>query len=245
MAVRLDPGAGDSCTRSRAHRRAVVSAGLAAAFAACATSGSRPTDLTCVSERTPHDASIAEAVDSTALAAALPEFWMGNAGLTLATLLYDSLGALDRVTVIAATRTGGDRDRMAEVVRRLSKAEGEPGGHFQLVLGDSRGPAPYRAHELKVCPPEILNRDFIARRLNEESRRLQPPINVQPLVSIEVQSDGSVSQVWLARRSGDSQVDRIALSVAREATWRPGTLEGMPFGPITIQFPVTFRPPGG
>lgn len=214
---------------------------LAVVIGGCATSGSPRNSPACVSERAPHEASIEEVVDSAALAAALDDVWRSGAGLTLAIVRYDSLGALGPISTLSATHTSQERDRIAELVEQVSRPEAEAGSRFDLVLGDSRGPAPYRSRPFRACAPEMLNREFIAERLSEESRRLQLPINVQALVAVEVQSDASISDVRLMRGSGDTQADRIALSVARETTWRPGMWEGIPVGPIWGQFPVTFR----
>jgi TonB family protein len=228
-------------TGPRALGRVAAAAGVAAVFAACATSGSPRNGSACVSDRAPHEASIEEVVDSTTLAAALEEFWAGGAGLTLAIVSYDSVGALGGVNTISAVHTGAERRRIAEVVQDLSTVDGEPDSRVQLVLGDSRGPAPYRVRELRSCAPEMLNRDFIAERFREESRRLQRPINVQVLVAVEVQRDARVSDVRLMRGTGDFDADSIAVSVARETTWRPAMWEGIPVGPVWGQFPVTFR----
>lgn len=218
----------------------VVTALVMLSAAACASPGTPGTGSACVSDRAPHDASIEEVVDSAALAVGLEQFWQGGAGLTLSIVSYDSLG-VPRASAMSATHSNDEREGIAELVKTHSIADGEPGSAFHLVLGDSRGPAPYRARRLRSCAPEMLNREFIAERLQEESRRLGTPINVQSLVAVEVGRDGGIADVRLMRGSGNIQADQVALRVARETTWRPAMWEGIPISGVWGQFPVTFR----
>jgi TonB family protein len=88
----------------------------------------------------------------------------------------------------------------------------------------------------------MLNREAITERLVEESRRMRRRYQLVVELHVLVADDGRVTEVRIDEGSGDAEVDRAAVWVARSMRFRPGVIEGFSVGGIWAAFPVTFAP---
>jgi TonB family protein len=90
------------------------------------------------------------------------------------------------------------------------------------ATGSYTAPEPAEPIEPPVYPPEALEEGFEG----------------ECLVALLVDSDGSVTKVWLVRPSGRDDVDAACLEAARGTRWHPATLSGVP---VSSQLAVPFR----
>jgi TonB family protein len=185
----------------------------------------------CRSQLLRDERSLNEAGDSVAMSRGVEGLWHDGAGLTLATLVYDSSGAFDTARIVTESFDDAAAHSEAEADERV-----------HMVLGDEVGPGVRRVPRLRGCAPEMLNREAITERLVEESRRLRRRYQLVVKLQVQVADDGRVTEVRIDEGSGDAEVDRAAVWVARSMRFRPTIIEGIPVGGDWAAFPVTFAP---
>ena len=206
---------------------------------ACASAGGAPSGSSCTSDLARHERSLDEVVDSVALVRGLAGLWRPQGSLAFAYLPFDSAGRPDSASVIASIPEG-ERDALGRVILRHARSGALTAERVDLFIGDDQGLAPRRVRELRTCPPEILNRDIVARMLVQEASRLDILATTVVRLYALVEEDGSVGEVRIDRGSSNFDVDAAAVGVIRRTVFEPGRVEGIPT-PVWASFPVTFR----
>lgn len=216
----------------------ILALGLTALWGCASAAGGVPEQ--CRSNLPPDPRSLQEVVDSLALQRGVEAAWEEGAGLTLATLTFDSTGASRRVDIISESVGDPARQAFREALDETARRTGEPRERIFLFLGDGRGPGVRRVAIHRGCAPEILNHDLVLTRLQTESRRLGLEESQTVGLWVQVQLDGRAGEVRVAESSGEREVDAVAVRVLRTAIFRPGMIEGIPVGGIWARFPVNF-----
>lgn len=211
---------------------------MATAGWACASAAGRGSTDECRSDRAADRRPLRAVADSAALQDAVQVFWTRETGPTLAAVVYDSTGALDTVRV----HTAAAALPVAEVGRRVAEAarpRADTVGVIWVLMGDEAGPRVRRLARIQMCGPEILNRNWISKRLSEEVKRLGLRESLTVGMEVMVHTDGRVSDVRVRESSGNVEADHIAGVISRGISFRPALLEGIPT-PVFTRFPVTF-----
>jgi len=209
------------------------------ALAACASSSGAGRADDCTSELRRDGRPLSDMLDSTALSRELASMWDASAGLTLATVAYDSVGARDTASVMSMHGSPAERDRWAGVVGRLAPVNAFPRQSLRLVIGDENGLALRRVSTFAGCPPSLRNREVMVGAIENEASTLQlvGPTTVQ--LYVLVGEDGLVREIRVNRSSSNIEADAAATRVMRTATFEPGRVEGIPVS-LWVSFPVTF-----
>jgi TonB family protein len=205
----------------------------------CASAG-RSGVRQCASDLARDTRSLNEALDSALLEQGVAGAWRQGAGLTLATLRYDSLGAVRGVRILTESFDDAGRVRLQEAVADAAHPEGTPGEGIDMVLGDERAAAPRRVARLRGCAPVILNNDQVTERLVEEARRLGIRHSTLIRLRARVGLDGKVEELRVDKSSGDPALDLAAVMVARGIRFRPALIEGFTVPDVWAAFPVRF-----
>lgn len=214
-------------------------------LAACASSAGRSPDAACTSDLRPSGEPLADVLDSTALARELTSIWGSSAGLTLAIVAYDSVGALDSTRVVSVSATSVEKDRLGAAISRHVDPTAGPRERVRLVIGDETGLALRRVAEFQGCPPELRNLDIVVREMQREGERLTVQNRTRVQLLALVGDDGLVHEIRVDEGSSNLEVDAAATRVMRTAIFSPARMEGIPVG-VWVTFPVTFRAgPGG
>lgn len=158
----------------------------------------------------------------------------------VASLVYDSLGAVDAAQVWSTSLSDSARARLEGVLTTHARVPTTAGQRVHLFLGDERGPRPRRVRELRGCPPRMLNPERLATRLSAESRSLRITQLTRVDVFAFVQPDGRPIEVRVEQSSGNPAADEAARRIIFDAVFMPAMIEGVPI-PLWAHFPVTFR----
>jgi TonB family protein len=209
-------------------------------MAGCASTG-RPGPSSCTSDLRPHGRSLLEAIDSTTLQQAASAAWQPGYGLVLATLVYDSAGERERITVLADSLPQAHRARLEQLLTGNSRSQALSGLRVDLLLGDDTGPILRRVSRFASCAPTILQRQWLAQQIQMEARRLsvQRPLTV--ILMVHVQGDGTPGTINIDGSSGDPAFDQAAVGVMRRAAFTPGMIEGIPVV-VWARFPISASP---
>jgi len=208
---------------------------------ACASPGQASTSA-CTSELPRDGRSLNDVLDSTTLLADLQEVWRPQAGLTLARIHYDSVGGLDTVTVVSQFLADDVQNLVTPAVLNRAPPTSSPAETVHLFIGNDSGLSPRRVREFRICAPELLNREALARRLISEGSILSLANRTIVRLYTLVQTDGHVSDVRIDQSSSNLGVDAAAVRVMETALFRPGMIEGIAT-PMWANFPVTFDVP--
>ena len=220
-----------------------VSVGIwSISLVACASAG-LPSPGECRSDLPPHELSLTESVDSASLQSDLEKSWEPVEGLVLGWVRYDSVGSLDGVGLRTASLTEPAQDRIGTLLRSSANHDGPRSVTINLFVGDERGPAVRRVARLRSCRPEVLNKDHLARRINEVGRQLGLQTRSSVTMRVEVKEDGSIGEVRVSQSSGNQPFDLAVADVVRSAAVSPGVIEGIPVR-VWIQLPFIFSHPG-
>jgi TonB family protein len=212
------------------------------AAAACASSGGA-NPARCQSGLPSSALTLNEVLDSADAQLRLEAVWPESAGLVVASLTGPSQQDSTPGTVFAATLPQEDRDRLREVIELVSflpPAESVRSRAY-LVLGDDSGPSIRRVDRLAQCAPELLNRVGMMSRIQDEVRGLDIPGPVVVRVDVLVLPSGVAGDVRIDETSGVTAIDLAVGRALRQATFRPGRVEGMGIR-LWASFPVTVRP---
>lgn len=214
----------------------------AVALSACASLGGGRQD-TCRSTLAPDPRGLEEVLDSATLAREVDALWRPDLTLVLATLAYDSVGALDTAEVMADRMPDDVRGGLTRTLTSAAPAGSTPEDRIHLFIGDASGPRPRRVTRFRGCAPVMLDTDHLGRLLMTEGQILgiRRPVTVR--LAVWVEDDGHVGEVRVDGTSGDATVDEAATRVMRRATFLPARVEDIPVA-VWAAFPITFRPPG-
>jgi TonB family protein len=184
--------------------------------------------------------SLNEVLDSAALSRELEGLWTPSAGLTLATVIYDSVGVLDSTRIEARSATADIRSRWGATVTRHAAATGDPRQGVYVVLGDEAGPALRRVPEFRVCAPAMEDFNALRRELRRQAPSPFPPGGGTVQVMVHVDERGQVDEVRIQEGSMNAEVDSAAARAMRTASFSPAQVEGLPFD-VWVTLPVTFQ----
>jgi TonB family protein len=185
---------------------------------------------------------VSEAVDSAALHTALTEFWEESelpAGRASVSLAWDGYGANVRRQVVDHDLRPEVADSVQALVyaHRTTQAEREVTGDWGVRLDISMAPEPaFSVARQTYCPPRPLN----VREVNEYIHGRYPArgdtrlhSRTQVYVRVGVDRSGRVRDVRIERPSG-TRIDQFAEQLARELTFRPATMDGIPMDAVAI-----------
>jgi TonB family protein len=218
--------------------RLALALGLSAAWSCASGSGRQARE--CTSDLPRYARSLDEVSDSAALQQGIERVWSDAAGLTLATLIYDSLGAYGRATLLTESYDRAGREALIAAIAEAARPEADPDERFYVVLGDERGPGVRRVERFHGCAPLLLHREVIVRRLEEEARSLRVRDRLRVQLWVRVGGDGEVTEVRIAESSRDRDADLAALRVAHTLTFRPAMIEGFVIPGVWADIPITF-----
>lgn len=194
--------------------------------------------------RSPNPALHAEGLgvllDSARLSSTLARDWEQGWGYTIASLRYDSTGALAEVSV----RSNGTPDRalrgLESTLRDALSATWDEGRSAYLILGDEDGPGLMRAERFNGCAPSILNRDAMNQAFLRELLKENPRPMGTAMVMGLVDEKGRITRARVTRSSGDGRLDRAAVAALRRGRFTPATVEGIPVA-VWTSMPMTAR----
>ena len=207
--------------------------------AGCASSGSGSTGSACTSDLARHERSLDEVLDSAALVRGLAGLWGPGDGLTVASIVFDSAGGPD-TTAVVSSASEVERNALAREIQRHARPGAAAGDQVDLFLGNGRGLAPRRVPELQRCPPEMRNRDMVARMLVQEAETLDILATTTVHLLAMVREDGTVDEVRIERSSSNFEVDAAAVGIMRRTMFESARVEGIPIR-VWVSFPVTFQ----
>jgi len=161
-------------------------------------------------------------------------------GLVLATIRYDSTGAMADVEVITESMLEVMRTRVAQAVRSAARPRAEPRHRVHLFIGEGTVHV-RRVRGFRTCGPRILDPDWLASQLRAEAPALKLARPVRVRLFVRVGADGAAREVRVADSSGNPDADAAAVRVMTGASYAPAVAEGVPV-PVWASFPVTFRP---
>ena len=215
--------------------------GLAStAVVACASAGvGSPSN--CRSDSWRSGGPIAEVLDSASLTKQLHNGSTQWSGLVIATLAYDSLGALDDVSVQSRDAPEAVRRTLEEDLRSDARPRAKENSRVYLVLSDEGGVRPRRVDRFRACLPVIRDRSRLAALLEREAVALHVNRRVTVGVLAHVLEDGAVNETRVDRSSGDRAIDLGASRVLRQAMFVPAMVEGIPVA-VWASFPINFLP---
>ena len=206
---------------------------------------------------------VAAFIDSAALHQALLSAPLAPADFKLRTLFsvrYDSTGTLQTVVPVWSRAFPAEYGRtMSELLRAHVKPSIPTRRETWQRVWLQSGPTPKIAvlGGAVEARPTLNNRGVVGRELNAAVQRLlqiRPGLTGQQVtgeVTMRVTEDGRATDALLRRSTGDSEVDREILSVARFMRFSPARIDGYPVSSM-IRVPISFvftgpmdQPPAG
>jgi TonB family protein len=185
---------------------------------------------------------VGEAVDSASLHAALTELWQDRelpAGRASLSLAWDGYGANVRREVVDHDLPPEVADSVQALVyaHRTTQEEREEAGDWGVRLDITMAPDPiFSVARQTYCPPRALN----VREVNEYIHGRYPArgdtrlhSRTQVYVRVGVDRSGRVRDARIERPSG-TRIDQFAEQLARELTFRPATMDGIPMDAVAI-----------
>lgn len=225
------------------HRTVVIAAWLCALGVLCsplATTAQEAGDCGRSADPPLHEEGLGAILDSAHVAATLAGAWERGWGYTIASVRYDSTGALGSVAASSRETPARALRRLEEELRAVLPPAWEPRRAAWLILGDSAGPSLRRVRAFNACAPSIQNRDAMNEVFLRELRKEQPmPAGTARVLGF-VDERGRITQARVERSSGDGRLDRAALMALRRGRFVPATLEGIPV-PVWTSMPMTAR----
>jgi TonB family protein len=219
-------------------RRSYLIVMVAGTLSGCASTGARTSE--CRSALPPDDRLLAEVVDSVRLQAGVRDLWSPPNGLVLARVHYDSVGALDGVTVLTESMPEAARSALDRLLTGAAKPNADPNETVHVFVGDPSGPAVRRVPRFAACAPVLLHRNQIELAVQAEAAALRLTRLLRVVVLVQVDTGGSAGEVRIDRSSGDARADAAAHAIMSGASFTPAAIEGIPVA-VWISLPVTFQ----
>ena len=213
---------------------------VSATAAACASAGGG-SPSSCRSDSWRSGGPLAAVLDSGSLTARLQDGSTQWSGLMIATLAYDSLGALGDVSVQSRDAPEPVRKTLEEELRMDARPQAREDSRIYLVLSDESGIGPRRVERFRACLPTIRDRSRLGLLLEREAVALGVNRRVTVGVLAHLREDGTVDETRVDRSSGDGAIDEGATRVMRQATFVPAMVEGIPVA-VWTSFPINFLP---
>lgn len=187
-----------------------------------------------------HEEGLGALLDSAHVAATLAGAWERGWGYTIASVRYDSTGALGSVAASSRETPVRALRMLEDELRAVLSPAWEPRRAVWLILGDAAGPSLRRVRAFKACAPSIQNGDAMNEIFLRELQKEQPvPVGTARVMGF-VDERGRVTQVRVERSSGDGRLDRAALMALRRGRFVPASIEGIPV-PVWTSMPMTAR----
>ncbi|HEX8209183.1 MAG TPA: energy transducer TonB [Longimicrobium sp.] len=189
-------------------------------------------------------------IDSAALHQALLAAPPAPAGFRLRPLFrvaYDSTGALKEVETISRTHFPQEYgQQMVELLRAHVRPRITTGKEEwnTVWLQSGRSPKIVAIPAVVTVRPRVANTAVVTRELTRVSQRLQQLNSTlagrqfTAGVSMLVSEEGVPEEPRIERSTGDVQIDREILNVARMMRFTPGMVEEYPVK-ITVQIPIS------
>jgi len=207
---------------------------------ACASSSAR-TSNACRSESWRSGGPLADVVDSAAFVGRFDSLSTQRLGLVVATVAYDSVGAMHDVVVQSRAALRTTLQAMREALRAMALPASEPDARVYLVLSDDSGFRPRRVDRLRGCAPVFRDKGRVASMLQREAALLGIDRRITIHVLAHVREDGTVDETRVDRSSGSSTIDQAATRVVQHAAFVPALVEGIPVA-VWASFPISFTP---
>jgi TonB family protein len=207
---------------------------------ACATSGSRGV-AGCRSDLAFHQRSLNEVMDSASLQRELEERWTPVYGLVLATVRFDSLGAVRTASVLTASLPASSQGTLQSLLMASAVPEGPPGEVASLFIGDPSGPAVRRVRSFRACAPEMSGgrgaRAEIQRTMSGFCRQIGLRQGASAEVLGLVDPRGRVVDARISTSSGSIQFDMEAVRLLGTIPFVPRRVEDIPLETwVTVPF---------
>lgn len=187
-----------------------------------------------------HEEGLGVLLDSAHVAATLAGAWERGWGYTIASVRFDSTGALGSVAASSRETPARALRKLEDELRAVLPQAWAPRRAVWLILGDAAGPSLRRVRAFKACAPSIQNGDAMNQVfLQELQKELPIPAGTARVMGF-VDERGRITQVRLERSSGDGRLDRAALTALRRGRFVPATMEGIPV-PVWTSMPMTAR----
>jgi len=207
---------------------------------ACASSSAR-TSGACRSQSWRSGGPLADVVDSAAFIGRFDSLSTQRLGLVVATVAYDSVGAMQDVVVQSRSALSTTLQAMREALRAMAPPSSDPDSRFYLVLSDDAGLRPRRVDRLRGCAPAFRDKGRLASMLEREAALLGIDRLVTIHVLAHVREDGTVDEARVDRSSGSPTIDQAATRVVQHAAFVPALVEGIPVA-VWASFPISFKP---
>jgi TonB family protein len=207
---------------------------------ACATPGSRGV-AGCRSDLAPHQRSLTEVMDSASLQQGLEGRWTPVDGLVLATVRFDSLGAVRTASVLTVSLPDSSQVALQSLLMASAVPEGPPGEVVSLFLGDPSGPSVRRVSRFQACAPEMSGgrgtRTEIQRHMSGFCRQAGLRQGASGEVLGLVDPRGRVVDARISTSSGSIQFDMEAVRLLGTIPFVPRRVEDIPLETwVTVPF---------
>lgn len=170
--------------------------------------------------------------DSTALHATVAQLPAG--GSAVVSVWTDTIGKPSLLRVIDTTLPETSAKALQEAFGSALRAGAPTLEHMRVRVDVGASPRFTRGSN-EECPPVMRNPEEVQARLRQLAQGA--PREGTTEVRVRVETDGSLSEVQVAKSSGSIELDRIAVEAARVARFRPGLLDRTPIA-TSVQFPV-------
>ena len=206
----------------------------------CATSGSQGV-AGCRSDLAPHERSLTEVMDSASLQRELEESWTPVDGLVLATVRFDSLGAVRAASVLTASLPDSSQVVLQSLLMASAVPAGPPGEMSNLFIGDPSGPSVRRVSRFRACAPEMSGgraaRAEIQRSMSGFCRQIGLREGASAEVMGLVDPSGRVADARISTSSGSIQFDMEAVRLLGTIPFVPRRVEDIPLETwVTVPF---------
>lgn len=200
------------------------------------TEWSPPPGQTCreVPRRSPLPA-LEAMFDSTALHATVAQLPAG--GSAVVSVWTDTIGKPALLRVIDTTLPETSANALQEAFGSTLRAGAPVLEHMRVRVDVGTSPRFTRGSN-EECLPAMRNAEEVQARLRQLAQ--EAPRAGTTEVRVRVETDGSLSQVQVAKSSGSIELDRIAVEAARVARFHPGRLDRTPIA-SWVQFPVNIE----
>ena len=195
----------------------------------------------CRSDLPRHETSLGEVLDSVGLQRAAEQLWTPETDLVIATVWYDSLGAIGDPTIYSETLPDPAVERLAAALRENARETSNPGQTVNLFIGDQDGARVRRVKGFKRCRPEVLDKGGISRKLEQMGQAMGLSRTTSATLRAYVDSDGTVGDVLVTKSSGTVAWDMATHQLLQTTEWRPAMVEGFGVG-VWAQLPLTYSP---
>jgi TonB family protein len=218
-------------------KRAIVFA-VAAVFSATAAAAAQ--------EAPGVQLTLSQVVDSARLAEAVRAIpGVPTEGVSLYAVTYDSTGAIDTVTAMAVRDSAKDAEVVA-AIRAVANRTQQGGHESYLFIRASwrRGPVLSTLPVGDIQPPQLQNAAMLQRGFGGIAGRFAGslrPGGERMMLKIRVDQNGRAGKVTALRGTGVPEMDAAAIRVARQARFRPASVDGIPIA-STASLPITIQP---